>query len=525
MSRGWETVLLRMCYRRTFSRFTANVTVGGRADILINDDPISNMTCGTADQRQKSVDFYDLLQKIREVLGSFSVTVGTPWYADEDLYATLIARNEKEGNSSLAVRIDPIVTLKSYARHKLTSSLLSSLVPDDVESYLLPVRMPWRFVKKEIVANPSFALSQNFIIFPKGSEGVSIIFEEDDLRGHLRRRDFFQGAPLASTYIVLDRSFSLAAGSDFSFIGVLKCLPVSAREGTKPKMSMVLWDCELSRMKESQIIEKVVDFCERYKPIAGMIAQKDRGQEIELDLAIRKRAVIRGLPAPRIKWVPANTGTGPLQKAKRIKSLELPLSSDLLWFAAGPYDIDPIFEQFKKVGGGAWKNSNSSRHDDAPDGISLAWAHCMPRTLTEGEAIRGRDKSSDATHRSSKVALTKEALLGRAPKTEDNDSPFRTRIESSSHGVSQKDLGATNKLTLSSQDKSTPFGAAVELVNSLGPQDIGSWGPTSRAEKLTRFRNRMIQEISTLRAKGVSGDAVLAHVTKNVDELRSTSIR
>ncbi len=158
-------------------------------------------------------------------------------------------------------------------------------------------------------------------------------------------------------------------------------------------MSMILWDCVLERLKENQIVDRVVGFCNQYHPIK-MVAQKDRGNELDFDLAIRKRANIRGVALPYIRWTPTNIGNVPLQKATRIKKLELPLGQDLLWFAQGPYDIDAVFEQFIKVGGGAWKKS-SSRHDDVPDGISLAYEHFFPKMLTEPEDAKTRQQRED----------------------------------------------------------------------------------------------------------------------------------
>ena len=182
-------------------------------------------------------------------------------------------------------------------------------------------------------------------------------------------------------------------GADYTFLGCLKIMPVAAREGVKPKMSMILWDCVLERLKENQIVDRIIDFCNQYHPIK-MVAQKDRGNELDFDLAIRKRANIRGVALPYIRWTPTNIGNVPLQKATRIKKLELPLGQDLLWFAQGPYDIDAVFEQFIKVGGGAWKKS-SSRHDDVPDGISLAYEHFFPKMLTEPEDAKTRQQRED----------------------------------------------------------------------------------------------------------------------------------
>jgi len=172
-------------------------------------------------------------------------------------------------------------------------------------------------------------------------------------------------------------------------------MPVAAREGAKPKMSQILWDCVLERLKESAIVDRVVDFCAQYKP-SGIVGQKDRGNEADLELAIRKRGLIRGVAIPFIRWVPTNSGDrAPLQKARRIKQLELPLSQDQLWFANGPYDIDVIFAQFLKVGGGAWVNSNSHRHDDCPDVCSLAYTNFFPRTLVEPEDPKTAQERKD----------------------------------------------------------------------------------------------------------------------------------
>jgi len=179
---------------------------GGRAEVIIEDDIISNLTVGTEEQIQKSINVHDLLQKLREVLGSFTVVVGTPW-ALNDLYATLLKRAEVD-DEPMASRIDPIVTLKKEAQHKLTPALLPSLTQEDVESYLLPVRMPWRFVKKEISANPTFALSQNFCVFPNNAgDEIRILFSEDDLNAHVRQEGYFSDAQRIETIVCCDPSF------------------------------------------------------------------------------------------------------------------------------------------------------------------------------------------------------------------------------------------------------------------------------------------------------------------------------
>jgi hypothetical protein len=97
------------------------------------------------------------------------------------------------------------------------------------------------------------------------------------------------------------------------------------------------------------------------------VAEKDKGYE-SLDLAIRKLAILRNVPLPYMRWVNTSSGSKtPLQKAKRIKKLEIPLASDQLWFCSGGWDVDAVFGQFTKMDGGIFVSSNSHR----------SWMHRM----------------------------------------------------------------------------------------------------------------------------------------------------
>jgi hypothetical protein len=267
-----------------------SVVAGGRAEVLLFDDPISNLSCGTEEQRQKSVNNFDLLQKLREVLGSFSITIGTPWYADEDLYAVLLQRNEAEGGDSLSYRIDPVVRLKPHALHKLTPALLPTLTEEDIESYLLPVRMPWRFVKKEIAANPTFALSQNFCIFPTDADAdIKVQFDEHELRSRFGAASFFEGVVLR-TVMALDRAYSVQRYADYSCIVTGKVMEV---QGTT---AMVIPEVILDRLRESELAVAIVKAIEKHNP-AVFVAEKDRGFE-ELWAKVKEQARLRSIILP-----------------------------------------------------------------------------------------------------------------------------------------------------------------------------------------------------------------------------------
>jgi len=351
-----------------------SVVAGGRAEVLLFDDPISNLSCGTEDQRKKSVDLFDLLQKLREVNGSYSITIGTPWFAEEDLYAVLLKRNKADETKSLAFRVDPILTLKRTAQHKLTPTLLPTLTPEDIESFLLPVRMPWRFVKREISANPTFALSQNFCIFPKESDAdLKVTFDEADLRAHLRPIGSFESA-FSKSVMSLDRAYSVSKYADFSAI-------CAGRIQVKDQQQIcVIADVLMDRFRESELVDACVKKIIEHHP-THFVMERDKGWETLIQ-SIQRKLMLMGVPSPQFQTKPIPAGGQNIRaKAKRIKILELPLMDGRLWFVSSAVWNDPVLEQFIKYDG--ITVSNSHRKEDAVDAIALLYESYMPRLLSD----------------------------------------------------------------------------------------------------------------------------------------------
>ena len=342
---------------------------GGRAEVIIEDDIISNLTVGTEEQIQKSINVHSLLQKLREVLGSFTIVVGTPW-APNDLYSHLLKQAETD-DEPMASLIDPIVEVKPHARHKLTPALLPTLVEEDVESYLLPVRMPWRFVKKEIAANPTFALSQNFCIFPLAENAeLRCQFDRAELLHRVRLASYFGSPITAQTVMSLDRAYSISRYADFSCCLVGKLQPVDG------KQALVITDCKMDRWKESELVKNVVDAIEKHKPTI-FVAEQDKGYE-SLAHAIKQQCVNRGIAAPYFRWkVIVTTDKA---AARRAKALELPFSDGRLWLCSAPW-TESVLLQLEKFDG--IHNSNSHRKDDAVAALSLLFQELGPKYQEE----------------------------------------------------------------------------------------------------------------------------------------------
>jgi hypothetical protein len=99
--------------------------------------------------------------------------------------------------STIAIRIDPIMQIKPSAKNKK----LTHLVEEDIESFLFPEVLNWKYIRQEIMKNPvntSFFESQNLCRFvPPEESKWKVSFDEDELRNLVVFQTRFIGwAPL-----------------------------------------------------------------------------------------------------------------------------------------------------------------------------------------------------------------------------------------------------------------------------------------------------------------------------------------
>ncbi len=231
--------------------------------------------------------------------------------------------------------------------------------------------MPWRFVKKEIAANPTFALSQNFCVFPLGEDDeLRCQFDPDELRSRVKHVGYF-GSPVATQVVMaLDRAFSVSRYADMSCCIIGRLQPVDG------KNALVIIDSKMDRWKESELVRNVADMIEKHHPTI-FVAEQDRGWET-LANSIREQCLRRGIPVPYFRWktiTPTDRA-----KARRVKSLELPISDGRFWLCSAPW-TEAALLQLEKFDGVT--RSNSHRKDDWPDAASLMWAECGPKYQDE----------------------------------------------------------------------------------------------------------------------------------------------
>lgn len=415
-----ENPMRRLKLPQSIESSSMDSTVAGRrADVILYDDPISEVSCTNEQQILKSVNKRDMLAKLRE-RGGYTITLGTP-YSARDLYFEMIERSKKNQDDTFAYRVDPAFEVKSQSLYKLTPQLLPTITEDDIESFLFPEGLNWKELRVDMRNNPPFFMSQNLCIFPLAEDdSYRCQFEHDDLYARVRLTSFFGPTPIGTQVVMsLDRAFSISRYADFSCLVVGKLMPVES------KSALVIVDVKMDRWKESDLVRHATDMIEKHKPTI-FIAEQDRGWE-SLAQAIKEQCLRRGVASPYFRW--KTVSATDRAKAKRVKGLELPISDGRIWFTSAPW-TEAALLQLEKFDGVT--KSNSHRKDDFPDALAVMFDAAGPKYLEEVpvedvEARRLQDEEEGALMRKQAMYAahfgdqfdrsTKASQWGKQPET------------------------------------------------------------------------------------------------------------
>jgi hypothetical protein len=361
-----EVPLRRLKLPQSIESSSMDSTVAGRrADIILFDDPISEVSCTNEVQIQKSVLKRDMLVKLKE-RGGLVVTLGTP-YAAQDLYSVMIERSEKNQDETFSYRVDPAFTVKPHALRKLTPTLLPTLEESDVEEFLFPEGLPWKELRTDMRNSPAFFMSQNLCILPLAEDEVyRCQFEHDELWNRVKSPSFFQslGALGAQTWMSLDRAYSVSKYSDLSALIVGKIQPVENR------MALVIHDVHMERLKESDLVKKILDMIETHRPQV-FIAEKDKNWN-DFWQSIIRGCTIRGIACPHFRWIDIDTSDKSF--ARRVKTMELPLSDGRLYFSSTIPQLEQLLQQLERFDGRKRSGNSVGSKDDGVASLSLMWS-------------------------------------------------------------------------------------------------------------------------------------------------------
>lgn len=359
-----------------------SAAAGRRTMVLHLDDPISNITTGNEEMRQASIDKYDLLTKLVEP-GGYITMCSTPWHP-EDLTATLIKRSNEDEEHPLQYRIDPAWVVKPEA----TKKDLLDLKENDIESLLFPTRLTFKFLMKELKANPVFFRSQNLCEFidPDGDNAPKIHFEETTLRAaHMPKESAPPDGGGAFTVIACDLALTSARTSDYSAMAAIRICPLPSG-----KWRMVVIDVDYGRYKSVELALKLVLFRKKHPQCRSMFVEKIAGTEL-LQREVNQLALRYEISMQAVHW-----GQPELQrdaKHQRLLGLSILLEDPekLLKFVNGPW-TDELVAQFCRVSTFRRNARGEIRYKaiDIADCIAIA-SRYLPSAPLDEKQQRDRD--------------------------------------------------------------------------------------------------------------------------------------
>jgi len=339
---------------------------GGRYNLLVADDVLSDKSSGNEKQTKATTARFDSLQKLGQANSSLTVVLGTPWSeTPPDLYKTLKDRAESNPDTKIAVRIDPIMEIKPYALKKK----LTDLVEEDIESLLFPEVLDWNFIRAEIMKNPkdtTFFESQNLVRFvPPAESKYKCNFEESVLRSLVTLPITMSSWVLLRTILSVDTSASASRYADMSAI-------IISRLYEKPdgQRVLVVYDVDMDRYRPSDLAVHIAEMYRRHNPDATTIERCQLWQALEdkIEAEANKRDFsLRN----KIHWREPGNSTAK-GKAARIKNLEPLANTHRLLFLYAPSWNELVIQQFIHWDGIRRSGSADFSKDDSVDAISMA---------------------------------------------------------------------------------------------------------------------------------------------------------
>jgi hypothetical protein len=353
-----------------------SANTGSRFWLCLFDDPISRDN-GTSneDQRAEAISKHGSIMKLRDPAG-YALNVQTPW-TPEDLGDAMIQQNNKDPEHPLAVRIDPVFEIRPEAKGKG----LLDLTETDVLLNFLP-KLNWRFVRDEMRSPEglNFFKTQYLCQWIREDSGISCQFEHDELWHRVKPASFFPTSLDSQVWMSMDRSYSVSKYSDLSALVVGRIQPVENR------LALVINYVHMERLKESDLTKKIVDLISIHQP-SVFIAERDKNWE-DLWQNVIRLCGLRGIVAPYFRWIAIDNSEKSF--ARRVKSLELPISDGRIWFSNSFPQLEQLLLQFERFDGKKRSGSSIGTKDDGVAAVSLMFQEA--RSLHHSQEIKPEDE-------------------------------------------------------------------------------------------------------------------------------------
>src|SRR5258708_1288075 len=318
---------------------------GRRFDLGWFDDCIGKSNTANNEQREKSLETYGALVKLREAGGAGAVVcIGTPWVQPPpgesgDMYWELMKRNDQDPTHPMAVLRQSAWILKPESTHLFPDNL-NLLTEDDVEEFLFPSgsRLSFRELMKEARFDVTDFGTRYLVEYVETEENKwTPTFTLEELQARVRPLSFFDSKPVVFTAASVDCANSESLKADKSSICIAR---IVQHEG---KNTAFVLDVITGRWKYSDLAVRIVEAFQKYG-VQSAVLERNNVPWQDLQAAIQRNAVLRGYLLPQIQWnlsaptgIHTRAGISISAKLKRAKGTEILFDNEQLFFAYGPY--------------------------------------------------------------------------------------------------------------------------------------------------------------------------------------------
>jgi|SRR5579859_1311178 len=336
---------------------------GFHCDVLKFDDVVTDENCNTLETREALHEKADGSQNLLMPWGWTDI-IGTRYFPD-DYYGLKLAKHEEDPEEH---------PLKFFRRACWDVKLgYEDVVLRDLTEEMVTLTFPehadFKSLRKKLKDNEKLFRCQQLNEPVWNDDGFKVQFTEDALKSHIMSA-VDATKKFGETYITGDLSKTTNKYSDFS------CL-VAARTFRKEDgtIAIVILEVRWDRWTQSQQAYELAAFNHKWMP-KTIVIEDTGGLELLKREVQTQSSRHYGMTISNIYWKPVENNRD--AKKNRVKSLEILLKKDQLYFADGPW-IDETFKQFINFTG---KKSGPTKKDDIPDAASF-----LPRFLPSTQVV------------------------------------------------------------------------------------------------------------------------------------------
>jgi hypothetical protein len=357
---------------------------GWHCDVLKFDDVVSNTNCNTDATRVKLRDQIDNTLNLVDTWGKIDM-LGTRYFPDDYYGNRWIKKLDDPENAGIKFFVRAAWTVKPEYAHiadknirELTEDMVVLTFPDPENG------APFKKLRGQLVNNEKTFRCQQ-LNEPVWGDNFLITFKIEDLKAHLMNSLEAKRIP-GETYIFWDTAKEAKKSSDYTAGVAAKIF----QRHEDQQIAVVILEVVFGRWTQTDTVYNMVEFNNKWQP--KMTQVEDSGGLELMKLRVISESKARYGTVPNMWWKPTSNEEN--AKRNRIKSLEVLLKTDRLYFAVGPWlDVeDGVFPQLTQYTG---VKSTRTKKDDIPDAMSYICRllpSSTPLTAKEQNEKNARDE-------------------------------------------------------------------------------------------------------------------------------------